>query len=500
MKNIKITTLLFVICFALICLSCSSDVNNDDADRTNQTDGQNNQNIDAETTTERLYPNLDDNDFEGYKFRILARTVPGNIDWLKWEHRDIYAEEETGEPINDAVYIRNRYVEDKFNCSVVEILSNDTRGTLSRSVRAGSDDYDLYYSTLGDLAESVTNGNYMNLKDFPVIDLDAPWWDANAKESLSIGGKLYFSTSDLILLHNNAAAAIIFNKEMIKDYAMEDPYSLVLSDKWTIDKLIDMTKDVFQDLNGDGVMDEHDLYGFACYRDGVYAIMHGAGGRITQKDKNDLPFLSLNSELAMTALEKAFDLMYAPSAWNLHKELEPRGLPVYDITERMFIENRVLFYSVLLRDVEQFRDMNADFGIIPLPKLTATQENYGSAINRHVGRAIAIPVTVSDTKRVGTILEALTAESRYTLLPAYYETTLQRKVSRDNESEGMLDIIFDNRVYDLGIIYDFGSYGWDVIAMTMTNNRNIVSIYERSEARANSEIQKLIENLQNLEN
>jgi ABC-type glycerol-3-phosphate transport system substrate-binding protein len=339
----------------------------------------------------------------------------------------------------------------------------------------------------------------MELNEFPVIDLEAPWWDQNAKNSLSIGKKLYFCPSDLILLHNNAASAVIFNKKMLRDYGIGDLYSLAASGKWTVDKLIAITKDIYQDINGDGIMDENDLYGIACYRDALLGIMHSAGGRICEKDEKDLPYLTLNSEAAVTALNLAFDLMYAPGAWNLHKELEPKGLPVYDITERMFSEDRVLFYSVLLRDVEQFRNMESDFGIIPVPKLTEAQPGYGSTVNQHVGRALAVPVTVKDKQRAGTIIEALTAESKYTLLPAYYDITLQRKVSRDNESEAMLDIIFASRIYDPGAIYNFGGYSVDLIMMTMTQNRNITSLYEKSENRAVKDIEKLIENLQKLD-
>ena len=501
MINIKTTKFLLIVIAGLAFMAFAA-CSPGGADETGQTDatGQSQaggQNNDGEAATD-FHLDLGDKDFGGYEFRILARTVP-HIDWAKWEHRDIYAEEENGDPINDAVYKRNRYVENKYNCIISQILAEDHQSKLTKSVKAGTDDYDLYYSILDDFSSSISTGNYLDLNDFPIISLNSPWWDTNAKNALSVGGKLFFCPSDFILLHNDASGAIIFNKKLIKDYGMEDLYSLVLSGKWTVDKLTGMTKDIYQDIDGDGQMDENDLYGFACYRDAVLGIMHSAGGRICEKDENDLPYLTLNSETAMTALDKAFDLMYAPSAWNLHKELEPRGLPVYDTTERMFMEDRILFYSILLHDVEQFRNMESDFGIIPVPKLTEAQQGYGSAVNRYVGRALAVPVTVTDRERVGTILEALSAESKYTLMPAYYEITLQRKVSRDDESEAMLDIIFGSRIYDIGYIYNFGSYASDIIGMTMKDERNIASLYEKSEAKANKDIEKFIESLQKIE-
>ncbi|MCL2815770.1 MAG: hypothetical protein FWD23_14330 [Oscillospiraceae bacterium] len=499
-KIIAVILLALLIVISVSCSAGDDNKNGGDADNSGNANQDKDENQDeAKQTTERIYPDLKEQDFGGYEFRILARTT-SHIDWAKWKHRDIYAEEENGDPINDAVYKRNRYVENEYNCVISQILAEDHQNKLTKAVRAGDNEYDLYYSTLGDLSSSVTTGNYMNLNDFPVINLGGPWWDANARDSLSINKKLYFCPSDLILLHKSAASAVIFNKELIKEYEMEDLYSLVLSGKWIVDKFIAMTKDIYRDVNGDGIMDENDLYGLACYRDALSGIMHGCGGRVCEKDGEDLPYLTLNSETAMAAINKAFDLMYAPSAWNLHKELEPRGLPVYETTERMFMENRVLFYSILMCDVEQFRSMDSDFGIIPIPKLNETQKAYGSSVNHHVGRAVAIPVTVIDKECVGTILEALTAESKYTLVPAYYEITLQRKVSRDDESEAMLDIIFNSHIYDPGLIYNFGNYAMDIIMMTMKNDRNITSLYEKSEAKANNDIEKFITNLQKLEN
>lgn len=42
---------------------------------------------------------------------------------------------------------------------------------------------------------------------------------------------------------------------------------------------------------------------------------------------------------------------------------------------------------------------------------------------------------------------------------AYYDVTLSGKVVRDRDSNDMLNLIFENRVYDIATIYDWGS--WD---------------------------------------
>lgn len=65
---------------------------------------------------------------------------------------------------------------------------------------------------------------------------------------------------------------------------------------------------------------------------------------------------------------------------------------------------------------------------------------------------------MSDEEITGLILEALVYESRYLLLPAYYDVNLKTKFARDDESSAMIDIILANRLYDLGDVYGWGEY------------------------------------------
>ncbi|MCL2099209.1 MAG: hypothetical protein FWH24_02080 [Oscillospiraceae bacterium] len=98
------------------------------------------------------------------------------------------------------------------------------------------------------------------------------------------------------------------------------------------------------------------------------------------------------------------------------------------------------------------------------------------------------------------ILEDLSAESRYTLQPAYYEINLRGKYARDNESSEMLDIILNNTAHDIGNVYDFGSfssttfwrYGRDMVI-------NWASNFERYAERMERDIQRTIEAYENNE-
>lgn len=493
MKNFaKLVSITLVLFMSLLFFACGT------SDNTQSLYTASTQDLDVitEIKTQEISPDLPDDDFGGYEFTFLVRFNEG-AHWAPWNARDIYVEEQIGEPINDAVFERNRIIEEKYNCTIKEYKSSTHTNDLRKTVSAGDTTYSIYYAGLNELIAAALDGLLISLNDVPYIDLEAPWWNGDAAKSLSVGYQIFFAPSDLIIMDNDCTSAMVFNKQLIIDHQLDNPYIYVANGTWTIDKLINMSNNILEDINGDGEMDFNDKYGFVSYRDASLSLMHASGGRIAQKDENDLPYLTLGTEKCFNALNKAFDLMYDDGSFNVH-HLEGKFDAIYEVTEKIFIENRSLFYWILLHDIEKFRDMESDFGIIPLPKYDEQQENYGHTVNQYHSHSISIPVSADNLERTGIILEALTSKSKYTLQPAYYDTSLQRKFSRDEESSDMLDIIFASRVYDLGAINNWGDYSWQIIYMTMTNNRDIASLYSKRESTALKDIEKTIEKYQEL--
>ena len=94
----------------------------------------------AQTETEKIVPDLPDSDFGGYEFRVLTRGDT-NIYFIS---RDIFAENITGDAINDAVFNRNIAVESKYNFTIKEIGgdSADPDKQVTKAITAGEDAYD----------------------------------------------------------------------------------------------------------------------------------------------------------------------------------------------------------------------------------------------------------------------------------------------------------------------------------------------------------------------
>ena len=506
MKNkipIKQLCGLILIC-AVICIplfSCGDNGENDNTENMGDTPdsyrdspGENGEIPEEEP---RLYPEVPDVSYEGYTFSFLT-VYSGDVDWTDWNTRDIYAEHINGELINDAVFMRNAVIEEKFGITINEIQGEGNLSSKMRaSASAGDDSYDVVMPRLQDVVTLAQQGLLADLHGIPYLDLEKPWWSRSCVEQMSVGGRLYFVQSDLTVIDKDAMETTVFNKKLIQDHALENPYDLVHSGRWTIDKMIEMSKNVSADLNGDGAWHlKDDRFGLVVQRTSFLSYYAAAEGTIVEKDKDDLPYINFSNERNYALLDKLTAMMQdKENIVDLHRYEGQFG--IYEEQAKMFAENRGMFMWIRMRIVENLRNMETDFGIIPLPKYDENQKNYISRMNPNVSTVTAVLKTNPNMERTGIILEALTCESKYVLQPAYYDITLKVKNTRDTDSEAMLDIIYDNRhtLYDIAEIYNFGNFVGTIRRIpTHDGNPNYASQFEKFEGAIQKDIDRTIEN------
>ena len=410
--------------------------------------------------------------------------------------RDVYVEEENGETINDAVFARNRVIIDMFNCEIKENKypgPGEMQSGFKKLINSG-DQYDAAYIRYSSHLSTFATGNLLlDLKTLPNLDLTRPWWDQNCVSMTSIAGKLFAVTGDIEILDKGAINVFVFNKKLQADYQIENLYSLVTEGKWTLGKTLELAKQISEDLNGDGKMDENDRYGLLYYRDSMPAFLSGAGEYIAKKDENDLPYMSFNSEKVYNALEAIYEVIYDENvAFHTMRAFGDAGFIIEG--NKMFQNDQALLRYIRMMEIEDLRSMETDFGILPFPKYDENQKNYLSLVNSIICPGLAVPTT-ADPEVSGAVLEAMAYHSRYILLPAYYDVMLKTKVSRDGDSEEMLNIIFGNTTFDLGGIYAFGGIDSELMYHTMTFGRAMASFYEKNEGKANKDIDKLVSSL-----
>ena len=94
----------------------------------------------APVTTE-LTDGLEDKNMEGFSFNILHHDDT----WLTWAKTQLVADEENGDLINDTIYKRNSYIEDRFNAKINVTGVSKVADVFKQEVLSGDNNYDIIF-------------------------------------------------------------------------------------------------------------------------------------------------------------------------------------------------------------------------------------------------------------------------------------------------------------------------------------------------------------------
>jgi len=481
---------LLLVCLTVLPLvfACSGGGGNTAADTT--TGGA----ADAETTAaEVIDPNsvldVPDMDFDGEDFMIAY------IAWALY-NGNIISDEETGDTINDAVYKRTRLVEEHANVNLDMIdlgTTNDILPKVSASVMAGDDAYQLVLAhCISGVAGPATGGLVENWNEVPYVNFTKNWWKKSANENLSIGNIQTHVVSEFIRAD---PVALLFNLGMIDDYSLEDPYELLFDGTWTWDKLTELSQAVVADVDGDGEMTVNDQYGFVGSNGWeVIGVPHSCGQLIMEKDADGIPQIVFNNDKMIDIFETFYNLLYDGNnlayTWPSTPETDPNrgGTPPVD-----FGAGHALFFQLPLTSIPNYRATEIDFGVLPFPKYDEVQENY---LSLDWSGLMFLPKGVN-IELAGYVTELLSYYSMDTTVPAWYDTLLTDKITRDENSVKALDIIYNNLVYDFGLNYAEGAttmlYAMNKLISTKDNN--FVSFYEKNIEAASKHYNEVYESI-----
>lgn len=409
----------------------------------------------AEEEGESFDPELGEKDFGGKTFTFVTKSQASFTDWAEGS---IWVEGLTGEVLNDAVYNRNSYIAETYNTNIAALECDNgvLVSTIQNAVTAGDATYDVAMPPLDQAGTLVKNGYLVDLAaDATHMNLERAWWDQRSIADLSIAHKLYMVSGDISTLNNDATWCTMINLQVLKDHGFETPYYYVANDQWNLDTYNTLCTGASIDLDGDGDLDSKDSIANLTQNENATAMFVTSGYHLIDKDENDIPVFTLEGdERAYGILTDLSKLMNDTSvSLNYHNY----GSEGYHLcTTKMFEENRGLFWITNLQMVIRLREMETDFGIAPCPKYDEAQENYRNVV-WFVGSYATIPISAGSTDDSSFILEAMSAKSREVLRPAYYETALSMKYLRDKESIEMLDLVIDNRSYELEHAFSFGA-------------------------------------------
>lgn len=387
-------------------------------------------------------------DYGGADYTILNGNTASWYSYLT-----ITSEEMTGEAVNDAIYTRTLRTNEFLNVNIVESQQGGSQDVLRKAVTSGVKDYDLALCTLMNCYALSIEGNVLELNSqVPNLNMTGSWWDQNSINDLAINDKLYFVTSDFDTTRFDSIRSLYFNKDLINELNLENPYDIVDSGKWTLDKFTELAEKAVSDSDGDGIMTDMDSYGYICYGELAGDLLFaGTGLKYIDKDpETGMLIDGTTTEKTIDVYDKIRKILWEgnttfdvrQSRYNSY--LRGKGERVQ---EELFTEGRVLFYSECMAWTRVLREMEADFGVLPPPKYDEAQDRYYSImINPYMQM---IPVTVEDPEMSGHVLDVLAAASHDTVVDAYVNVTLSGKVARDADTVRMLHLVFDNLAYNI---------------------------------------------------
>ena len=389
--------------------------------------------------------------------------------------------------LDNAVYMRNTAVEEELGVNIETIYEYGsnigvTRVTQDAKTQDGA--YDALLLNSYDVAALAHQDCLADLYENDRIDLGMSYWDQAANEQLTINKKLYFTTGDISFNDKEYTFSVMFNKELAKDKGIGDLYELVRAGKWTFDAFAEASRTTSEDLNGDDVMDSRDRYGLVLWDDTILPMLAASDVRILTLN-DGIPELTLNNEVTVDIIEKFVGL--ASESCSINFQHMTGGVSWQD----MFTKNQALFLLEYFKALPYFRDTKLDYGLLPFPKYNEEQDEYLSGISVWHTSFYALPEFASDAEYSGAVTESLAAHSETLVTPAYYEKTLVGRYVSDEESGAMLDTIFDNRVFDLGLYYKTGGLNSTLIVMLRNKQADFASQYAKVANAAKIQLDQL---------
>ncbi len=432
-------------------------------------------------TTEKQYvaPDLY---YDSAEFTILVTAPVSN-----GVNPFVYADSQL--VLDNAVYMRNTAVEEELGVNINVIFEHGD-GVASKRIAADATTqdgaYDAVLAAAYDVAAMAHQDYLADLYENDRLDLSMSYWDQAAKEQLTINKKLYFTTGDISFNDKEYTFAVMFNKELAKDKSVGDLYSLVESGKWTFDAFAESARKVSEDLNGDDVLDSRDMYGLVLWDDTILPMLAASNVRILTLT-DGVPELTLNNEVTIDIIEKYVGL--AKENCSINFQHMTGGVKWQD----MFTGGQALFLLEYFKALPYFRDTKLDYGLLPFPKYNEEQAEYLSGISVWHTSFYAIPEFASDAEFSGAVTESLAAHSEKLVTPAYYEKTLVGRYVHDEDSGAVLDTIFDNRVFDLGLYYKTGGLNSTLIIMLRNKQSDFASQYAKVANAAKLQLDQLKE-------
>ncbi len=455
--------------------------------------------------------NVPEKDYKGEKIIFLASGVneTANSEILYNEYAD-GDENQIPEVVNDALRERANMLYEQYGLVLEEKYiydksrhHGDTINYMRDDLVTGAKSYHVAAPCLYDCAALAAEGILVDLLsgEIPYLDMSQPWWDQSFNSEMTLNGALYFTIGDIGITNKDATSCIAFNKNLIVEYGLDSPYDLVDNNEWTIDKVIEMSKTIKNDLNQDGKIDYQDQFGYGGQYDDMWFLFYASGERTASIGADGWPEITIYNDRSVDVIENILELMQNRDYYVCANDYFGVVQWPSELVTQAFVEGRSIFNLSGPSSTSAYREMEDDFGLVPFPKYDTDQENYHTMVNPWTSNAFCVPIGLTEKQyeMVGIALEVMGAHSKNNLAVAYYDIALKYQKTRDDDTVRMLDIIFASRGCDIGMIYKWGNMDTMLHDLITKPAGSFTSTFEAIKDKAESDMEDTIEFYENVQ-
>lgn len=484
---IKLISLLFVfLMLSSVLVACNNpDKSNDGKDNVANT-------IQGGAGNSKL-PEID---WEGREYRILGRQYTEEI----FTNFEVDRDEMPEDVVGLAVWNRNATLLAKYGIDVVGNLVDKPADQAKTFLEAGDDLYDLFMCPNTSMQQFGIAGHLVNINGLDYIDFENNCWNDYANEQLTFGGKLYYTTNKFLLQDKHRTWIVWYNRTLANEMNAGYLEQEVFDGTWTIDRLIELSKTCSQESDGQDGMTAGDTWGVAIHTPGNFAqLLYGCGFRLSTMKKDGFPELVGPTDAMLSIIDKVLELTTDTEHCYV-QSLRPTDSDNKNDIESTFREGRAVTMTHAVSWLSNLFRVNFEYGVLPMPKYTAEQEDYYCTPGIGNSCLMAVPATVNDIKFAGFALEAISEESVDTTFKEYIETKCKLQVAYDEDMSKCFNIIFENIVYDIAFIDAYGDLDKVIKSDIINAGANIYGRqYSKYESRAKNQMKKTKEAYAKLE-
>ena len=441
-------------------------------------------------------PSLD-YDFGGKTYEFGSMTDGFN----GYDYRlSIVAPEGSADIVDVAVLDRNTWVEDNLNCKITTgDIHYGNWNTILANIMSGDCTFDTMLLQFSSTCDTYIVGGYYS--DMKALDInwDEEYWNPEANKSLELLGKQYCAVTDISYLSFYGYTMVAFNKTIEDELLVNGRidkglYQTVNDGEWTLDKMTAIGRQAVKDVDGNGIDFLSDRFGFNANLMMVRALMVAGDYRFTE--------INEDGELVSAIDERSFE-KYFSKIFTLYTEdglLACSNLVNVDWREVCYVplqENRLLFMITTFPGQIRTEMTAGNYGFLPMPKSTETQERYLTPAGAWNGAIMGMPRSTpsSEYEFISAVLNAMAYKSYIDVNEAFYNYALNYKHAQDDESIEMFRIIRNGITFDYAIGFNFADCCDNLDTIISRGINTFASTYNGMKDAVNAEIEELMAKL-----